>query len=110
VGRKMVGVYELKTGDFSVSVTNWGATITSVVLPDSKGAFRLSSDPLSKNPSMASVLCAVRVRLLVHRHQRIYSASPTSFAGNLADVVLGYDTIGGYVVSSRITLLPFLLT
>jgi aldose 1-epimerase len=38
-GRKLVGVYELKTGDFSVSVTNWGATITSVVLPDSKGAF-----------------------------------------------------------------------
>ena len=30
-GRKM---YELKAGDFSVSVTNWGATITSVVLPD----------------------------------------------------------------------------
>ncbi|XP_066348895.1 uncharacterized protein [Miscanthus floridulus] len=52
-GRKMVGVYELKAGDFSVSVTNWGATITSVVLPDSKG--------------------------------------------DLADVVLGYDTIGGYV-------------
>lgn len=23
------------------------------------------------------------------------------FAGNLADVVLGYDTIGGYVVSSQ---------
>lgn len=38
-GRKMVGVYELKAGDFSVGVTNWGATITSVVLPDSKGAF-----------------------------------------------------------------------
>ncbi|ONM16964.1 Galactose mutarotase-like superfamily protein [Zea mays] len=52
-GRKMVGVYELKAGDFSVGVTNWGATITSVVLPDSKGDF--------------------------------------------ADVVLGYDTIGGYV-------------
>ncbi|KAJ0975230.1 hypothetical protein J5N97_017195 [Dioscorea zingiberensis] len=35
--RKMVGIYELKKGDFSVKVTNWGATITSVVLPDSKG-------------------------------------------------------------------------
>ncbi|KAJ0975250.1 hypothetical protein J5N97_017215 [Dioscorea zingiberensis] len=33
----MVGIYELKKGDFSVKVTNWGATITSVVLPDSKG-------------------------------------------------------------------------
>ena len=35
--RKMVGIYELKKGDFSVKVTNWGATIISVVLPDSKG-------------------------------------------------------------------------
>ena len=69
---------------------------------------RLPSDPLSlslpKNPSMASVvvLCAVRVRLVVHRESpaSLLCASPTSFAGNLADVVLGYDTIGGYVVSS----------
>jgi aldose 1-epimerase len=37
-GRKMVGVYELKNGDFSVKVTNWGATVTSVVLPYSRGA------------------------------------------------------------------------
>lgn len=35
--RKMVGVYELRTGDFSVKITNWGATLMSVVLPDSKG-------------------------------------------------------------------------
>jgi hypothetical protein len=107
----MVGVYELKAGDFSVSVTNWGATITSVVLPDSKGALAFDfplipslSLSLPKNPSMASVvvLCAVRVRLVVHRESpaSLLCASPTSFAGNLADVVLGYDTIGGYVVSS----------
>jgi len=55
-GRKTVGVYELRKGDFSVRVTNWGATLTSVVLPDSKG--------------------------------------------NLADVVLGYDTIAEYVNGS----------
>lgn len=35
--RKSVGIYELKRGDFSVKVTNWGATIISVILPDSKG-------------------------------------------------------------------------
>lgn len=35
--RKRVGIYELKKGNFSVKVTNWGATITSVILPDSKG-------------------------------------------------------------------------
>uniref|UniRef100_A0ACD5Z1M2 Uncharacterized protein n=1 Tax=Avena sativa TaxID=4498 RepID=A0ACD5Z1M2_AVESA len=53
-GRKMVvGVYELKKEDFSIKVTNWGATLMSVVLPDSRG--------------------------------------------NLADVVLGYDTVAEYV-------------
>jgi hypothetical protein len=32
-----VGVYELRKGDFSIRVTNWGAVIMSVVLPDSRG-------------------------------------------------------------------------
>jgi aldose 1-epimerase len=36
-GRKMVGVYELKKGDFSIKVTNWGATLMAVILPDSRG-------------------------------------------------------------------------
>ncbi|CAO2035305.1 unnamed protein product, partial [Urochloa humidicola] len=56
--RKMVGVYELKNkkGDFSIKVTNWGATLMSVIVPDSKG--------------------------------------------NLADVVLGYDTVAGFVNGS----------
>ncbi|KAM7267066.1 hypothetical protein ACFE04_009232 [Oxalis oulophora] len=32
-----VGVYELKKGNFSIKLTNWGATIMSVVLPDKYG-------------------------------------------------------------------------
>ncbi|OQU84779.1 aldose 1-epimerase-like isoform X1 [Sorghum bicolor] len=51
--RKTIGVYELRHGDFSVKITNWGTTIMSVILPDSKG--------------------------------------------NLADVVLGKDTIAEYI-------------
>ncbi|KAI4965681.1 hypothetical protein ZWY2020_051136 [Hordeum vulgare] len=35
--RKIVGIYELKKGDFSIKVTNWGATLMSVILPDSRG-------------------------------------------------------------------------
>ncbi|XP_058096578.1 uncharacterized protein LOC131242150 [Magnolia sinica] len=35
--RKYVGMYELKKGNFSVKLTNWGATVVSVILPDSKG-------------------------------------------------------------------------
>jgi hypothetical protein len=37
--RKPVGFYELKNkkGDFSIKVTNWGATLVSVFVPDCKG-------------------------------------------------------------------------
>ncbi|XP_068642887.1 uncharacterized protein [Aristolochia californica] len=35
--RKPIKLYEIKKGDFSVKITNWGATVVSVVLPDSKG-------------------------------------------------------------------------
>jgi aldose 1-epimerase len=40
---KTVGVYELKNkkGDFSIKVTNWGATLMSVLVPDSKGTVSL---------------------------------------------------------------------
>lgn len=32
-----IGIYEIKKGDFSVKVTNYGATIISVLLPDKNG-------------------------------------------------------------------------
>ncbi|KAJ4807143.1 Aldose 1-epimerase [Rhynchospora pubera] len=32
-----VGIYELRKGDFSLKITNFGATILSLFLPDSKG-------------------------------------------------------------------------
>ena len=32
-----VGFYELKRGDFSVKLTNYGAVINSVILPDRNG-------------------------------------------------------------------------
>ncbi|KAK3142416.1 hypothetical protein QOZ80_4BG0346210 [Eleusine coracana subsp. coracana] len=37
--KKKVGFYELKNkkGDFSIKVTNWGAALVSVIVPDSKG-------------------------------------------------------------------------
>lgn len=34
-----VGVYELTRGDFSIKLTNYGATILSVILPDKNGWF-----------------------------------------------------------------------
>ncbi|KAF9605779.1 hypothetical protein IFM89_018445 [Coptis chinensis] len=35
--KKKVGIYELKKGDISINVTNYGATILSFVLPDNQG-------------------------------------------------------------------------
>ncbi|KAJ8619247.1 hypothetical protein MRB53_015433 [Persea americana] len=35
--RKKVGIYEIQRGNFSLKLTNWGATVISVILPDSQG-------------------------------------------------------------------------
>ncbi|XP_031488958.1 uncharacterized protein LOC116256686 [Nymphaea colorata] len=35
--KNVARIYEIKRGDFSVRITNWGATVVSVILPDSKG-------------------------------------------------------------------------
>ncbi|XP_020105087.1 aldose 1-epimerase-like [Ananas comosus] len=35
--KRVVGIYELRRGEFSVKVSSWGATILSVILPDNKG-------------------------------------------------------------------------
>lgn len=46
---KNVGVFELKKGDISVKLTNWGATIISLVLPDKHGLlkkFTITTTPL----------------------------------------------------------------
>ena len=32
-----IGIYELKMGHFSVKLTNYGATVISVILPDKNG-------------------------------------------------------------------------
>ncbi|KAI7738592.1 hypothetical protein M8C21_010005 [Ambrosia artemisiifolia] len=34
-----IGIYELNNGHFSVKLTNWGATIISLLLPDKNGKF-----------------------------------------------------------------------
>lgn len=34
-----IGVYELKKGNITIKVTNYGATVISVLLPDKNGKF-----------------------------------------------------------------------
>ena len=34
-----VGIYELRRGNVSIKLTNYGATILSVILPDKNGSF-----------------------------------------------------------------------
>lgn len=43
-----IGTYEIKKGDFSVKLTNYGATIISVLLPDKNGESILIPTPLIK--------------------------------------------------------------
>lgn len=35
--KEEVGIYELKRGDFTVQLTNFGAIVLSVILPDKNG-------------------------------------------------------------------------
>lgn len=37
--KEEIGVYELKKGKISVKLTNWGATIMSLLLPDKYGKY-----------------------------------------------------------------------
>ncbi|KAK8931418.1 hypothetical protein KSP39_PZI016586 [Platanthera zijinensis] len=77
--RETVGIYELKKGDFSVKITNWGATILSLIFPDSRGQFTFMDFPK---------LSEILLKLLV-----FFTVS----VGNLADVVLGYEGIRPYI-------------
>lgn len=36
-GKQSLGFYELRRGEFSMVVTNWGATILAVRIPDKNG-------------------------------------------------------------------------
>ena len=47
-GKQSLGFYELRRGEFSMVVTNWGATILAVRLPDKNGEqSRLEDDLVS---------------------------------------------------------------
>jgi hypothetical protein len=35
--KEKIGIFELKKGEISLKVTNWGASIVSLVLPDKNG-------------------------------------------------------------------------
>jgi len=49
-GKQSLGFYELRRGEFSMIVTNWGATILAVRLPDKNGEqFSASRCYLSTN-------------------------------------------------------------
>lgn len=38
-GKEQIGFYQLKKGNISVNLTNWGATIVSLHLPDKNGMY-----------------------------------------------------------------------
>lgn len=93
--KERIGVYALKKGDLSVKFTNWGATIISLVLPDKNGLCSFLEfyelwfylDGFLFLEFLCSLLFGFPV------------SSFLVFAGKLADVVLGYDSVKEYTVS-----------
>ena len=81
-----VGIYELKKGDFSLKVTNFGARIISLVLPDKNGTFHF-----------------LLLHILQCSHGKLPADSAHLFptcSGKPTDVVLGYDSVKEYLVSN----------
>lgn len=99
-----VGVYELKRGDFSLKLTNWGATVMSVILPDRNG---WSSLCFCFSISCWFSFCfldfyyvfgkshqtQILFLFLVNLHLVVFI-----LPGKLDDVVLGFDTPKEYMV------------
>lgn len=80
------GMYVIKNGDdFSLKVTNYGARIVSVILPDNNG----------------TLLHHQSFFLPLHHHSILSYIHILFLAGKLGDVVLGYDTVKQYMVSNN---------
>lgn len=78
-------IYELKQGDFSLKVTDFGARVISVVLPDKNGMIHLHF--------------LILVQCFIGEAQLILHFLFTTCSGKPVDVVLGYESIKDYFVS-----------
>ncbi|RRT39595.1 hypothetical protein B296_00055807 [Ensete ventricosum] len=94
VPRKMVAFYELKKGDFSVKVTNWGAIITSVVLPDSKGLRNLGDVVLAYDGLAPYLVRSISLFSSLNLVQALIYATPTCDlsreTANPSDILSGH--------------------
>jgi hypothetical protein len=88
------GFFELDNGRVRVRLTNVGAAVTSLLIPDKNGAGFVSRAVI---PSLySSWWCSLSVNLLV-------DDALFAFSGVLSDLVLGFDSLDPYLVSSRPT-------
>lgn len=79
-----IGFYELKKGSMRVNLTNYGASIVAVYVPDKHG-----------------LSCFIFFHIydpLFHINTYITFFFLFTFLGKVADVVLGYDSIEQYEV------------
>lgn len=81
-------VFELSNGTITVNLTNVGAAITSLLVPDAQGYS-------AKTFSSFFFFLSFFMGYLIWNCLSSYWVS-----GNLADVVLGFDSLDTYIVSS----------
>lgn len=81
-------IFELNNGSMQVKISNYGATITSLSVPDKNGSF--SSSFLCRSP-----LCFTFLQIPITWSSLFVFSS---IQGKLADVVLGFDSVDPYVV------------
>lgn len=112
--RKSVEFYEFRSSLMTVNITNWGATIQSIYVQDSKGFICL-------NKLVYIYVCALNFEYICFLFLAcmiiiflpyltvIFSNGGAWYIGKFADVVLGFDGIGPYIVRNLFLLFIYLI-
>jgi len=88
--KEKIGIFELEKGGLSLKVTNWGASIVSLVLPDKNG---MTNFFLLK---LIFLKCCFIYAMFLNLVGFLFNLC----LGKLGDIVLGYDSIKEYTVSN----------
>lgn len=83
-------LFELNNGSIRIKITNYGANVTHLFVPDKRGL----STFFFFNPFF------LFISIYIHTNLYFISADfDVDYEGNVADIVLGFDSIESYVVS-----------
>lgn len=84
-------IFELNNGSMHVKISNYGATITSLFVPDKNGSFSIVS-------IFIRFICFPFLHIRIN-HLMVEFDFLNNWKGKSADVVLGFDSVDPYAVN-----------